>query len=144
MRLSPRGRTYVDAGLLLLRVGFGLSMALAHGLSKLTGGPERWASLGETMGLFGINFLYPFWGFMAAFAEFFCALLVVAGLFFRPALVLLILNMAVAAGSHLITGEGSALHAVEFGIVFLSLFIAGPGKYSLDTLFDGQRRRRLY
>ncbi len=142
--LSSSAERYRDAGLLVLRIGIGLSMALGHGLGKLTGGPEGWAVLGETMGLFGIEALYPFWGFMSAFAEFFCALLVVVGLFFRPALVLLVINMSVATAMHIITGNGSPLHAIDLGIVFIALLITGAGRYSLDAAFGGRRRSRRY
>lgn len=42
--------------------------------------------------------------------------------------------MLVAAASHLGRGEGlgGAAHALKAGIVFLSLILIGPGKYSLD------------
>lgn len=131
---------YRDFGLLLLRIGAGLYLALGHGWGKMAGGPEFWADHGQTMNLFGLGFLPSFWGFMSSFAEFFCALLVVLGLLFRPALILLILNMAVAATMHLSTGRGSPEQALMYGLVFLTLLFTGPGKYSLDTrLFESKR-----
>jgi putative oxidoreductase len=134
---------YRDLGLLILRVGIGLSIAFAHGWGKLTGGPEAWTQLGGTMELFGIGFVPAFWGFMAAVAEFFGGLLIVLGLLFRPALLLLIVNMAVAATAHA-TGviEGSPWHAIDLGIVFLALVLIGPGRYSLDERFGRGTRRR--
>lgn len=124
---------YRDLGLLLLRGFFGLYMAFGHGLGKITAGPEKWAQLGSTMGIFGIGFLPTFWGFMAAFAEFVCALLIVVGVLTRPAALLLVGNMAVAAAAHL-TGaiDGSAEMALLYGVVFLSILIVGPGTYSVD------------
>lgn len=130
---------YRNAGLLLLRVGAGLYVILGHGWSKITAGPERWEQLGETMELFGLGFLPVFWGFMCALAESVGALLVAAGLLFRPALVLLILNMIVVAGMHLITGNGSPERAILYGIIFLGLLFIGPGKYSLDARLGGRR-----
>ena len=40
---------YRDVGLLILRVGFGLSYIYFHGSYKLAGGPEFWADNGEAM-----------------------------------------------------------------------------------------------
>ena len=121
-----------DLGVLLLRALFGLYLAFGHGLGKITGGTEQWAELGGTMELLGIGFLPTFWGFMAAFAEFVCALLVVAGVATRPAALLVVINMLVAANMHIQTGNGSPESALLYGIVFLSLLFIGPGKYSVD------------
>jgi putative oxidoreductase len=41
----------------------------------------------------------------------------------------------VAASVHLANGEGimGASHAIELGIVFVSLILVGPGRFSLDA-----------
>jgi putative oxidoreductase len=124
---------YRDIGLLILRIGIGV-MFLSHGAPKMFGGPQYWKNLGMTMSIFGIHFLPAFWGFMSAFAEFFGGILIILGLFFRPACMLLTINMIVATSMHLNRGDGlgGASHAIEDGIVFLSLILIGPGKYSLD------------
>lgn len=124
---------YKDVGLLVLRIGIG-GMFLFHGFPKIIGGPERWETLGMAMATFGIRFVPVFWGFMSAFAEFFGGIFIILGLFFRPACILLTINMTVAASMHLNRGDGlgGASHAIEDGIVFLSLILIGPGKYSLD------------
>ena len=130
---------YHDIGLLLLRVTVGCLLAFLHGWGKIAGGPEQWAGLGGVMGgIFGIGFLPTFWGFMAAFAEFFAALSVVAGFLTRPAAILVVLNMFVASMSH-ITGviDGGPEKAALFGLVFLSLIFTGPGKYSIDEMMGG-------
>jgi putative oxidoreductase len=135
---------YRDLGLLLLRVGIGCSIAFAHGWGKLTGGVDTWVQYGQTLdALLGIGFLPAFWGFMAAVAEFFGGLLVACGLLFRPALALLVINMAVAAGAHA-TGviEGSPWHAIDLGIVFLALVLIGPGRYSFDERFSATHTAR--
>lgn len=127
---------YRNLGLLILRVGLGLFVAFMHGWDKITGGPGMWTELGGTMDqVFGIGFLPTFWGFMAAVAEFVGGLLVVLGLLFRPALILLILNMATAATMHITTGQGSPELALVYGIAWLALFFTGPGRYSLDAQF---------
>jgi len=138
--LFPK-RWSVDGGLLLLRVGFGLSMAGLHGYGKLIGGPERWEGLGSQMQNFGIDFVPVFWGFMAMSAEFFGSILLILGLFFRPAALMLAATMIVAAMRHLSLPEGAegagikgAAHALEFLAVYLTLFFTGPGKYSLSNI----------
>jgi len=124
-----------DLGLLILRIGIGV-MFLFHGYPKLAGGPETWEKLGMAMTTFGIDFLPAFWGFMSAFAEFFGGICIILGLFFRPACILLTINMIVATSMHLSRGDGlmGASHAIEIGIVFLSLIFIGSGKYSLDDI----------
>lgn len=126
---------YRNLGLLFLRVAVGLYLALGHGWGKITGGPEQWAGLGGTMEIFGLGFAPAFWGFMSAFAEFFAALLVVIGLLTRPAALLVVINMGVAATAHM-TGaiDGGPELALLYAIVFLSLVFVGPGKYSIDEL----------
>ncbi len=127
---------YRNIGLLILRVGIGV-MFIFHGFPKITGGPAMWTKLGATMGIFGIEFLPVFWGFMSSFAEFFGGIFLIFGFFFRPICMLMAVNMIVASSMHLNRGQGisGASHAVELGIVFLSLILIGPGKYSLDELF---------
>jgi putative oxidoreductase len=125
---------YRNLGLLVLRVSVGLYMAIGHGWGKILGGPEQWAQLGGVMeGIFGFVVLPTVWGFLAAVAEFVGALLVTVGLLTRPAALVLVLNMAVAALAH-ITGviEGSPESALIYGVVFLSLVLVGPGAYSID------------
>jgi putative oxidoreductase len=125
---------YRDEGLLLLRLGLG-AMFIFHGLPKILGGPETWAKLGGAMANFGLSFAPAFWGLMSAAAEFGGALCLISGFLMRPACALLVINLTVAATMHLSMGQGfgMASHAIEDGIVFLSLLLIGPGKYALDT-----------
>jgi len=66
-----------DIGMLTLRLGSGLIFIFIHGLGKITGGPEHWAKIGGSMSNIGINFLPEFWGFMAAFSEFFVPMFII-------------------------------------------------------------------
>lgn len=124
---------YRNTGLLLLRIGLG-AMFIIHGFPKLAGGPSGWTGLGGNMKVIGIDFLPIFWGFMAAATETFGGFLLIVGLFFRPALILLIFTMIIAALVHFGKGDGlgGASHAIELGIVFFGLIFIGPGKYSVD------------
>ena len=132
---------YRDAGLLILRIGLGLMYMFAHGWSKVIGGPDLWEMIGANAANVGLGFAPTFWGFMAAFAEFGGGLLLVLGLFFRPALVLLLGVMTTAAVSHIVGDvPGPPWHPIELGIVLISLFLIGPGRYSLDAKLHSRRR----
>ena len=123
-----------DAGLLVLRLGLAVVFIWAHGWPKLAGGSEKWTKLGGAMQHVGIHFWPVVWGFLAALAETLGAFLVGIGLFFRPACLMLAITMTIAAISES-SGKGTwrdAAHAIEVGIVFLSLMFIGPGKYSVD------------
>lgn len=124
---------YRNTGLLILRVGLG-AMMMVHGLPKIMGGPNKWAALGGSMKVIGIDFLPTFWGLMAALTEGMGGFLLLLGLFFRPVNMLLAFTMLIAALVHFGKGEGimGASHAIEVGIVFFSLIFIGPGKYSVD------------
>ncbi len=124
---------YRDIGLLILRVGIGV-MFIMHGLPKLTGGPEKWEMLGGTMKSLGVDFAPVVWGFMAAFSECAGGLLLALGFFTRPACFFLLATMIVAMSMHISKGDPFVAysHAMEAGILFISLILIGPGKYSLD------------
>ncbi|MEO0323398.1 MAG: DoxX family protein [Myxococcota bacterium] len=134
-------RDRVDLGLLVIRLGLGLNM-MAHGLPKMLGGPDKWAGLGGAMGFVGLDLgegLRTAFGFLAAFAELGGGLFVALGFLFRPSLLLLIATMVVAAALHLGKGEGytSASHAIEVGLVFLGLFVSGPGRFRIRLAKGG-------
>ena len=133
-----QSETYRDHGVLFARVGLG-AMFMAHGWPKLVGGPEKWEKLGGAMASFGIDFAPTFWGFSGAAAEFFGGFLLALGLATRPALFFLICTMLVATAKHLQAGDGfkGASHAAEAAIMFVGLFLIGPGRFSLDRKLFG-------
>ncbi|WP_018480093.1 DoxX family protein [Pontibacter roseus] len=138
--------SYKNTGLLLLRIGIGI-MFILHGWPKMVGGPEKWEQIGGNMELLGISFLPVFWGFMAAFAETVGGALLALGLFFRPVCILLVITMLVAALRHAAAGEGFGgySHALEAAILFCSLLLIGPGRYSLDKkLFPTNKNRATF
>ena len=136
-----------DAGLLVLRLGIGLSTLIFHGWGKLMGGKETWGKVGGAMGNLGIDFAPRFWGFMAAVSESGCALLLVIGLLTRPASALLAFTMLVAAFAHLSrppdadgAGWAGASHALELMAAAICLFFTGPGRFSLGALLERRGR----
>jgi putative oxidoreductase len=125
---------YRELGILLLRLGIGL-MFVYHGWPKISGGVETWVKLGAAMKFMGVGFAPAFWGFMSASAEFFGGILIAVGLLTRPVAMMMAFNMVVAVVLKFSTGAGmaGASQAIEVGIVFLSLILIGPGRYSIDA-----------
>ncbi len=124
---------YRDFALLVLRLGIGVAFVV-HGYPKMAGGPEVWTQLGQVMGMFHLSAFPAAWGFAAAFAELGGGILLILGLFARPAAFLLVVNMAVATAMHIHKGDGfnTWSHAGELCVVFLALLFLGPGRYSVD------------
>jgi putative oxidoreductase len=120
----------LDAGLFLLRVIFGL-LLMQYGWEKFSKFGEWSVTFPDPLGVGSSVSLV-----LCIFAELFCAGLLVLGLFSRVVLIPLIFNMLVVA---LIVHADDPMrereHALSFLIPFLTIFLAGPGKYSLDNLF---------
>lgn len=131
----------VDLAVLVLRIGVGISYAFVYGWEKIFGGPDQWAALGENLAVFGITFWEPAWGFIASMAEFGGGICLMIGLFFRPALVFLMIVKVVAFAGH-VTGNisGGPWHATEMFTVFVVLMLLGPGRYSVDAWLWGSAR----
>lgn len=127
---------------LLVRVGFGLLLALNHGWGKVSAA-------------FGLVFLGQEWGFVAgvgemgfplpaffaicsALAEFVGGLLLAAGLFTRYAAAFVTINMSVAVLRHLFTNMRYELAALYL-IVAVYLLLSGAGKLSLDAMIKKAR-----
>jgi putative oxidoreductase len=139
MDIENKTAIYADIGLLILRIGLGI-MFLFHGAPKIFGGIEGWGRIGHAAGNFGISFWPTFWGFMSGVAEFGGGLCLLSGLLFRPAMILLVINLTVAASTHFARGQGlaGASHAIEDTVMFIGLFFIGPGRYTLKALFPSK------
>ena len=116
--------------LLMFRVTFGGLMAYNHGWGKMT----RWSELKNDFATpLGMSESWAA-GF-TIFAEFFCAVLLVLGLFTRIAALPLIAVMGVAFfvihGSDPIADKESAL---IYLVAYCVIFLLGPGKFSADQL----------
>jgi putative oxidoreductase len=127
-----------DAGLLALRLIAVTSLLLKHGLEKTIGLPQMWAMMSaHPMDPIGIGpvttILY------AAFADGICTVLMILGIGTRWAAVFTFINVFVAwAFVHhfVFFGREGGDHGeliVLYLAVMITLFLAGPGKYSLDS-----------
>lgn len=126
-------KTNIDLGLLVLRVGIGLTFCYVYGYPKLMGGTEKWAQIGSVMAKIGVPCIPEFWGFMAALAEGLGGLLLILGLGTRTAAGFLAFTMVMASVHHITSGDPlfKSAHAMEMAAVFLALIFAGSGKYAL-------------
>lgn len=115
--------------MLLLRVGAGV-MIMSHGYAKLVHFTDYRSKFMNFMGIGNTASLS-----LVIFAEFFCAIFLIIGLFSRMATIPLIIAMGVALvkahhGDIFGDGEKAALYL----ICFVSLLLCGPGKASLDGM----------
>lgn len=114
---------------LLMRIGFG-GLMMNHGYQKLV----NFAAIKPKF----MNFLGMGQGMslgLVVFAEFFCALLIIIGLFSRLAAIPIVIVLSVAlfkAHKGLVFGEGEM--AALFLTGFICLLITGPGKISVDGM----------
>lgn len=118
-----------NTAMLLLRIIFGVLM-MSHGYGKLTEFTETAKNMPS---LFGMGSTVT--TALVVFAEFFCALFIILGLFTRLATIPLIITMAYAvfkAHNGDVFGEGA--HAMLYLGAFISLLIVGPGKISVDGM----------
>lgn len=117
-----------NLGVLFLRVGFSLMMISGHGYPKLQKYLSGDRAFGDPLGLGEETSLL-----LAVLAKFVCSLLLIFGLFTRAVLIPLLLTMLVAL--FLVLGSdplGKQELPLLYALAYLTLFLVGPGKYSLD------------
>ena len=117
-----------DAGLLVLRVFAGLSLAFAHGMAKLPPAPAFMAGV-EGMGL-------PGWtAWLSGFAETFGGFALAAGLATRAAALFIAINLSVAG---FLRHANDPYQIKELALLFLSVAVmficVGGGRFALDRL----------
>ncbi len=132
---------YSDAGILFLRIGIGFAFIFVHGWGKIIGGPELWGKIGGSMANLGITFAPVFWGFMASISEFGGGILILLGLFTRPASAFMAFTMLVAFMQHTskLDPWNRAIYPMEMFAVFMALLFIGAGKYSIDALISKKK-----
>ena len=115
--------------LLVMRIFFGI-MFLTHGYDKLMAHSSMSYLFADPVGL---GSTVSFW--MVVFAELVCSLALIFGILQRVALIPMIIAMAVA---FFMVHSGAPFAAKELSfiymIIFVLLFITGPGKYSFDAV----------
>jgi putative oxidoreductase len=131
---------YRDLGLLILRLGFGLSFFWHHGYPKLAGGPQMWERIGDAVSNVGIDFAHAAWGLAAALSEGVGGLLFAAGLFFRPVCVAMFGVMVFATIEQFGREMPQPEHALKNAFVLAGLFFVGPGRYTVGSLVRGSRK----
>jgi putative oxidoreductase len=124
IRYSDNGIAFAT---FVLRLALG-GLMIPHGYSKLISFAAKSSTFADP---FHIG--HPTSMALAIFAEFFCGVFIVLGLFTRLACIPLIISMAVAVfyahkGDFFDTGEKATL----FLLGYIALLFTGPGKISLD------------
>ncbi len=124
-----------DGALLFLRVALGSFYFWIHGFQRMAGGPKAWQEAGAGMEHLQLGFFPLAWGFLGACAATVGVLLMILGLYFRPACLLISGTLMVLSFIQVETlGVVRSAHSIELAIVAVALLFLGPGKYS----FDGQ------
>ena len=120
--------------ILLVRVVFGV-LFFTHGLDKMMNFTELVNVYPSVLGFGSYMTLM-----VTIFCEFCCSLFLIAGLLVRLMTVPMIIAMGVAFFDihDAILPEGEL--ALIYFIVFIILFLTGPGRYSIDFLIDRKIR----
>ena len=118
-----------NAAMLILRLSVGILMMM-HGYDKLTGFGEMQHKFMNFMGIGSSASLA-----LVVFAEFFCSLFLILGLFTRLAAIPLIIATCVMVfmahkGDVFGDGETAALYLTGY----IVLLFVGPGKVSVDSM----------
>lgn len=121
--------------LLAVRVFFGV-LFFIHGLDKMM----NFSTLSQTFpSILGFGSYMTL--MVAIFCEFCCSMFLIAGLMHRLILIPMILSMGMAFfvvhDAMMPEGELSLIYLV----VFIVLFITGPGRYSVDYLLDNKFKK---
>jgi len=128
----------VDVAALVVRVGFGMTLALAHGLSKLKS-PEQFIEGVAKRGFPAPTVL----GWVAILSELLGGLLLALGLFTRPAAAAVASTLLIAAFKvHADDPFAKKELALAYAVVGLAFLIGGPGRYALDAVLQRKRRGR--
>ena len=121
--------TGFSAYLLIMRIVFGL-LLMSHGFQKLTSFSELVSSFPDPLGV-GASVSLS----LAIFGELFCSIGFIFGAFYRLAMIPMIVTMWVAFFSiHGNDPFATKELAFSYLMIFILMYVAGPGKYSLDHL----------
>lgn len=118
-----------STAMLVLRLGLGILMMM-HGYNKLVHFGEMQHKFMNFLGMGSTISLA-----LVVFAEFFCSLFLILGLFTRLAsipLIIATLVMIFKAHNGEVFGDGE--HAALYLIGYLVLLLVGPGRVSVDSM----------
>lgn len=121
-----------NISLFLLRVVPGLLILVDYGFGKLKNFSTKKDSFMNFMGIGSTTSLA-----LVIFAEFFCAFLLIIGLFTRLTVIPLVITLAVVVfkvehGN--IFGRGTSEIPALYLCAFTSVLLLGPGKFSVDGI----------
>ena len=124
-----------DSTILLLRLWLG-SMMIYHGWGKVFGNIDGFAA-----GVANMGFPMPeLFAWAAALSEFGGGILLVIGLFTRPAAFFITFTMFIAAFvRHLDDPFGEKELALTYLVIAIAITIAGPGKAALDKVLFARK-----
>lgn len=125
----PASKAY-SAFLLALRIIFGL-LLVRHGIEKLANYTELCFTFPDPIG-FGKDLAL----IMVIFAELCCGLAFIFGILYRLCMIPMIIVMGTAFfyvhAGNIASGE----LALSYLLLFVLMYIAGPGKYSVDAIIN--------
>ena len=124
--------TYVNFGMLVLRLALGISMAY-HGYLKFLSGAEGLYKVGSMLAPLWVSGSYELLGTFAAFSELLGGILVALGLFTRLGSLLLVGVLFTATMLHVDSGFFSWDYPSQMGFAALEIFFMGGGRYSVDA-----------
>jgi putative oxidoreductase len=135
---SPLSLLRGDIALLVLRVSFGLTLALTHGLNKIKA-PEQFLANVAQRGFPAPTLL----GWFAILSEFAGGLLLALGLFTRAAGVAVAGTLFIAAFKvHAADPFAKKELALAYAVVGLAFALSGGGRYALDAWLRRARKKR--
>ncbi|MDO9510266.1 MAG: DoxX family protein [Bacteroidales bacterium] len=120
----------------ILRIATGMVMLSSHGWPKYMNYTVLFIAFPDPLGIGSTLSLM-----LTIFAEVFCSLLLIFGLFTRLAIIPLIITMIVAIS---LIHSGDAFQQKELAFVYLFIYVmllfTGPGKFSLDRYFSNKNK----
>ena len=134
--MKPDG-TAISLLLLALRLLFG-GLLLSHGIQKWTNFESMSAAFPDPLGV-GHSVSLG----LAIFGELFCSIGYILGALYRLAMIPMIFTMIVA----FFVVHANDVFAVKelafiYLVVFILMYIAGPGKFSIDHIIGNELSRR--
>lgn len=131
--------TKVSLFLLAARIIFGV-LLMSHGFQKLNNFQELSTAFPDPLGVGSTASLV-----MAIFGELICSIGFVIGFLYRLAMIPMIFTMCIA----FFVIHANDVFAVKelafiYLVVFILMYIAGPGKFSIDHYIGSELQRKKY